>query len=72
MATLANRKDIDSTLGNRWPPYKLSDLPHCYASDLKVPGSQKEAMRSEHAHSRKDSAGREFHELLDAGTFEPV
>ena len=29
-------------------------------------------MRSEHGHLWKDSAGREFYGLLDAGTFEPV
>ena len=71
-AMLATREDIDSTLGDQRPPYKPPDLPHCYASDLKVPKNHKEAMRSEHAHLWKDSVGREFYGLLDAGTFEPI
>ena len=71
-AMLPTREDIDATLGDQRPPYTPPDLPHCYASDLKVPRSHKEATRSEHAHLWKDSAGREFYGLLDAGTFEPV
>ena len=68
----ATRDDIEATLGDQRPPYKAPDLPHYYASDLKVPKSHKEAMRSEHAHLWKDSAGRQFYGLLDAGTFEPA
>ena len=71
-ALLATREDIDATLDDQRPPYKPSDLLHCYASDLKVPRSHKEAMRSEQVHLWKDSAGWEFYGLLDAGTFEPV
>ena len=71
-AMLATREDLDATLDDQRPPYKPPDLPHCYASDLKVPKSHGEAMRSEHAHLWKDSAGREFYGLLEAGTFEPV
>ena len=69
---LANREGIDTTLGGQRPPYKPPDLPHCYASDLKVPRSHKEAMRSEHAHLWEDSTARELYGLLDAGTFESV
>ena len=69
---LANREGIDPTLGGQRPPYKPPDLPHCYASDLKVPRSHKEAMRSEHAHLWEDSTARELYGLLDAGTFESV
>ena len=71
-AMLATREDIQVTLGDQRPPYKPPDLPHCCASDLTVPRSHKEAMRSEHAHLWKDSAGREFYGLPDAGTFEPA
>ena len=69
-AMLAIQEDIEVTLGDQRPTYKLLDLPHCYASDLKAPRSHKEAMRSEHAFPLKHSAGREFYRLLDAGTFE--
>ena len=65
-------ENIDTTLGDQRPSYKPPDLPHCYVSDLKVPRSHKEAMRSEHAHLWEDSTAREFYALLDAGTFEPV
>ena len=68
---LATREDIGATLGDQRPPYKPPDLPHSYASDLKVPRSHREAMRSEHAHLREDSMGREFYGLLDAGAFVP-
>ena len=69
---LVTREDIDNTLKDQLPPYKPPDLPQCYASDLKVPRSHKEAMRSEYAHLWEDSSGREFYGLLDAGTFGPV
>ena len=71
-AMLATREDIEVTLGDQRPPYKPPDLPQCYDSDLKVPRSHKEAMRSEHTHLWMDSAGREFYGLLDARTFEPA
>ena len=47
---LAAREDIDNTLRDQRPPYKPPDLPQCYASDLKVRRSHKEAMRSEYAY----------------------
>ena len=53
-AVLANRENIDPTLGDQRPPYKPPDLPHCDASDLKVPRSHKDAMRSEHDHLWED------------------
>ena len=71
-AMLATREDIDDTMNDQRPPYKPPDLPHCYASDLRVPKSHTEAMRSEYAHLWGDSTGREFYGLLDAGTFKPV
>ena len=69
---LATREDIEATLNDQRPPYKPPDLPPCYARNLKVPRNHTEAMRSEHAHLWKDSSGREFYGLLEAGTFEPV
>ena len=55
---LATREDIDNTLGDQRPLYKPPNLPQCYASDLKVPRSHKEDMRSEYAHLWEDSSGR--------------
>lgn len=63
-AMLATREDIDTMLGGQRPPYKLPDFPCCYASDLKVPKSHKEAMLSENAHLWEDSTG---HILCIAG-----
>ena len=71
-AMLATREDIDVSLDDQRPPHSPPDLPHCYASDLKVPKSHKEAMRSGHAHLWGDSTGLEFYGLLDTGTFEPI
>ena len=61
-ATLATREDTEVTLGGQRPPYNPPGLPH-------VTEPQEEAMRSEHAHHWKGSAGREFYGLLDAGAF---
>ena len=67
---------LERTLPSTWATSgrhtKPPDFPHRFASDLKVPRSHKKAMRSEHAHLWKYSAGREFYGLLDAGTFAPV
>ena len=71
-AMLATREDIEATLNDQRLPYKPPDLPQCFARDLRVPRNHTEAMRSEHAHLWKDSSGREFYGLLEAGTFEPV
>ena len=54
------------------PPYKSPGMPKCYASDLHVPRSHKEAMRCEHALFWGYSTGREVYGLLDAGTLGPV
>ena len=69
---LATSEKIDDDLDDQRPLHKPPDLPHCYASDLRVPGSYREVMRTEYAHLWEDSTGREFYGLLDAGTFEPV
>ncbi|CAB1099934.1 unnamed protein product [Ectocarpus sp. CCAP 1310/34] len=69
---LANREDIDATLRDQRPPEQRPDLPHCQASDLRVPKSYKEAMASEHRHFWSDSMQREFYGLLEAGTFTPA
>lgn len=45
MVLLPNREDIDISLGDQRPHYKLPDVPHCYAVDFKAPRSHKEAMR---------------------------
>ena len=69
---LATREDIDAAVADQRPPYKPLDLPHCFASGLKVRRSHREAMSSEHAHLWEDSTGRDVYGLLGAGTFEPV
>ena len=71
-AMLAAREDIDANLDNQLPAVKAPDQPHCYASDLNVPGSHSEAIRSENVRIWKDSAGREVRGSLDAGTFKTV
>ena len=68
---LATREEIDDSPNNQLPPHKPPDLKYCYASDLRIPWSYREAMRSDHAHLWEDSTGRRFYVLLDAGTFEP-
>ena len=45
---LASRKDIDETLNEMNPPEVAPDLPHCYASDLRVPKTCREPVSSEH------------------------
>ncbi|CAB1098628.1 unnamed protein product [Ectocarpus sp. CCAP 1310/34] len=68
----ATREDVDAALRAERPPDKMPDLPHCLASDLRVPKTLKEAMRSQHSELWDDAVGREFFGLLDAGTFSPV
>ena len=46
--------------------------PQCYASDLRVPRSYQEALRTNHAHLWEDSTARDFYGLPDAGTFESI
>ena len=73
LATMfATREGVDAALRDQRPPDRRPDLPHCYASDLRVPRSYKEAIESEHGELWEDSVAREFSGLLDAGTFEPV
>ena len=45
-AMLATREGIDATLDDQRPLHRPRDLPHCYASDLKVPKRHKRAMLS--------------------------
>ena len=71
-AMFATREDIEATLRAKRPPDKTPDLPHCLASDIRVPKTLKEAMRSQHSELWGDAVGREFFGLLDAGTFSPV
>lgn len=61
MVLLATREDIDATLSDQRQPNKPTYLPHCYASDLKLPQSHKESMQSEHSRIWKTSTGREFY-----------
>ena len=68
-AMLARREDIDNAMNDQRPPDKQHDLPQCYASDLKVPRSYKEAVRSEYSHPWTDARATG---LIDAGTFEEV
>lgn len=67
----ATREYIDNTLRNQRPHYKPPGLPQCYASDLQVPRSHKEAMRSDYTHLWEDPMRHEFRGLQDAGTCEP-
>lgn len=69
VSTLAARKGIDATLGDQCPPYRSPALPCCYASDIKVSKSRKEAMQSVHAHIWERSMGWEFYGLLEVGLF---
>ncbi|CAB1112668.1 unnamed protein product [Ectocarpus sp. CCAP 1310/34] len=69
---LADREDIDAMLRNQRPPKQRPDLPHCQASDLRIPKSYNEAMASENRHFWGDSMKREFFGLLEAGTFTPA
>ncbi|CAB1098397.1 unnamed protein product [Ectocarpus sp. CCAP 1310/34] len=69
---LANREDIDATLRDQRPPEQRPGLPHCQASDLRVPKSYKEGMASEHRHLWSDPMQREFYGLLEAGAFTPA
>ncbi|CAB1101905.1 unnamed protein product [Ectocarpus sp. CCAP 1310/34] len=68
----ATREDVDAALRAERPPDKMPDLPHCLASDLRVPKIFKEAMRSKHSELWDDAVGREFFGLSDAGTLSPV
>ncbi|CAB1108804.1 unnamed protein product [Ectocarpus sp. CCAP 1310/34] len=65
---LANREDIDAMLRDQRPPEQRPGLPHCQASDLRIPKSYNKAMASEHRHLWGDSMKREFFELPEAGT----
>ena len=64
---LSTREGIDTTLRDQRPPFKPLDWPQCYASDLKVPRSHKEAMRSGYVHLWEDSAGRDFLRIAGCG-----
>ncbi|CAB1115707.1 unnamed protein product [Ectocarpus sp. CCAP 1310/34] len=66
-AKFATREDVDAALRAERPPDKMPDLPHCLASDLRVPKTFKEAMRSQHLWD--DAVGREFFGLLDADEY---
>lgn len=55
VAMLATREDIDSTIHNERPPEKRLDMPHCYARDIKVPKSYREARGTENARLWEDS-----------------
>ena len=69
---MAKREDIELSRLEERPPLIPPDPPRCQASDLDVPRSYSEAMRSEHATLWSDSMAREHFGLLDAGTFEPL
>ncbi|CAB1106216.1 unnamed protein product [Ectocarpus sp. CCAP 1310/34] len=68
----ATREVVDAALRAERPPDKMPDLPHCLASDLRVPKTLKEAMRSQHPELWDAAVGRDFFGLLDVGTFSPV
>ncbi|CAB1117620.1 unnamed protein product [Ectocarpus sp. CCAP 1310/34] len=46
---LASREDIDRAMMDIDPPEVAPDLPQCYASDLRVPKTDREAVSSQHA-----------------------
>ena len=68
----ATRESVHAALCDQRPPEKRPNLPHCYASNLRVPQSYKVVMISEYSELWEDSIAREFYGLLDTGTFEPV
>ena len=73
LATMfVTRESVQATLRDQRLPDKHPDLPHCYASDLRVPQSYKEAMSSEYSELWEDLVARKVCGLLDAGTSEPV
>ncbi|CAB1097277.1 unnamed protein product [Ectocarpus sp. CCAP 1310/34] len=69
---LASREDIDRTMRDSNPPEVAPDMSYCYANDLRVPNTYREAVSSEYADLWVDSVEREFRGLMEAGTFEEV
>ena len=69
---LANRESIDEAVRNHSPSKDSSAMPTSHASDLHTPTSVSEAEASSHAEIWRQSMNREFHGLLQAGTFAPV
>ncbi|CAB1101212.1 unnamed protein product [Ectocarpus sp. CCAP 1310/34] len=67
---LASREDIDRAMRDLDPPEVAPDLPQCYASDLRVPKTYREAVSSQHADLWIHSVEKEFRGLMEAGTFE--
>ncbi|CAB1100038.1 unnamed protein product [Ectocarpus sp. CCAP 1310/34] len=61
----ATREDVDAALRAERPPDKMPDLPHCLASDLRVPKTFKEAMRYQHSELWNDAVDREFFDGFD-------
>ena len=61
----ATIENVHATLRDHRPPDMRPNLPHYYASDLRVPQSYKESMNSEYSEIWKNS-------VACAGTFEPV
>lgn len=68
----ATRDEIDAAILELEPPLERPDMPLCQASELKVPKSFKEMLRSEHAPHFLDAQQREIHGVLQAKTFTPV
>lgn len=72
VARLAQREDINNAIRECRPPEARPELPLCYARDLRVPKTFREAMNSEYSNLWEDSMQREYFGLLDGGTFAPV
>ncbi|CAB1112502.1 unnamed protein product [Ectocarpus sp. CCAP 1310/34] len=63
---LASREDIDRAMMDLDPPEVAPDLPQCYASDLRVPKTYREAVSSQHADLWIHSVEKEFRGLMEA------
>ena len=61
LATIfATGESVNAALRDQRPPDTRLDLPHCYASDLRVPQSYTKAMSSEYSKLWEELFAREF------------
>ena len=72
VSMLANRESIDEAVQNHSPSKDSPDMPTAHASDLHTPTSVSEAEASPHEEIWRQSMNREFHGLLQVGTFAPL
>ena len=72
VSILAKRESTNEAIRNHSPSKDSSDIPNAHASDLHTPTSFSGAEASPHAEIWWQFMNREFHGLLQAGTFSPV